>query len=236
MCGRFVTPEEAEIERFWHIGRHNWHSPFERVRHARFNVAPQQGNPKNYILVVRADLHGTLELTDLQWWLLPSWSEVPATKYSTFNARVETAEKSASFREAFKYRRCLIPAKGWYEWQVTPAGKQPWYFHSADGAMVAFAGLWERWEHGGQIIESCAIVVGEANAAVRQIHDRMPILMPQACQMAWLSHEVTDPREVRTLLRPPDDAEIAFHRVSTAVGNASHDRPELIDPAVGDEA
>lgn len=155
MCGRFVPPSEREIEDFWHIGRHNWRSPFASVRQSRYNVAPQQGNPRNHIPIIRQDADGALGLTDMQWWLLPFWSEDPKIKYSTFNARVESVATSSSFREPFKRRRCLIPAKGWYEWQARPTGKQPWFFHAADDALLAFAGLWDRWERGDQVIESC---------------------------------------------------------------------------------
>jgi len=95
MCGRYVSPEQAAIERLWHIGRHSNPNPFA----ARYNVAPQQGNPANYIPVLRKDDAGELELVRLQWWLLPAWSKEPRIKYSTFNARVETVAKAASFRE-----------------------------------------------------------------------------------------------------------------------------------------
>ena len=166
MCGRFVAPGEAEIEAFWHIGRNNWRSPYARVRQARFNVAPQQGNPQNHVPVIRADADGVLELTDMQWWLLPYWSKEARIKYSTFNARIETVASSASFREPFKRRRCLIPARGWYEWQDLPGGKQPWFFHAADNSLLAFAGLWDRWQGEAQAIESCSIIVGEPDAAV----------------------------------------------------------------------
>ena len=132
MCGRFVSPGEREIENFWQIGRKNWKNPFDGLKAARFNVAPQQGEPRNYIPVIRADPVGALELTDMQWWLLPFWSKEPRIKYSTFNARVESVATASSFREPFKRRRCLIPARGWYEWQDLPQGKQPWFFHSAD--------------------------------------------------------------------------------------------------------
>ncbi len=236
MCGRFVPPDEAAIEAFWHIGRHNWRSPFAQtrnergVRNARFNVAPQQGNPRNHIPVIRADSDGMLELTDMQWWLLPHWSKESRVKYSTFNARLEGVATSSSFRDPFKRRRCIIPARGWYEWQSLPAGKQPWYLHAANGDLLAFAGLWDRWEREGQVIESCTIIVGEANNAVRQIHDRMPLVMPSERQAAWLAPDLTDAGEVRALLQPvPDDA-IACHRVSTKVGNVANDSPELIEP------
>jgi putative SOS response-associated peptidase YedK len=115
MCGRYVSPEQAAIERQWHIGRHNQPTlsgPFA----ARYNVAPQQGNPANYIQVVRQAEDGELELVRLQWWLLPFWSKEPRIKYSTFNARVETVAEAASFRDPLKRRRCIIPALGWYEW------------------------------------------------------------------------------------------------------------------------
>jgi len=234
MCGRFVSPGEAEIEAFWHIGRHNWRSPFEPVRHTRFNVAPQQGNPGNHIPVLRADADGVLELTDLQWWLLPFWSKEPRIKYSTFNARVESVATSASFREPFKRRRCLIPARGWYEWQALSDGKQPWYFHAADSSLLAFAGLWDRWQHDEQVIESCTIIVGEPNTAVGRIHDRMPFLISPERQADWLSHAITNPQEARALLQPATDDEIVFHRVSKAVGNVANDGPELIEPAPSD--
>jgi len=230
MCGRYVAPDEADIENFWHIGRSNWRSPFENVRHARFNVAPQQGNPRNYIPVIRADADGTLELTDMQWWLLPFWSKEPRIKYSTFNARMESVATSSSFREPFKRRRCLIPARGWYEWQQLPSGKQPWYFQSTDGGLLAFAGLWDHWEKDGQIIESCTVIVGEPNAAVRQIHDRMPFLIPSDRQAAWLACDLTDQAKIQELLQPAAENAISFHRVSTRVSNARIDGPDLIEP------
>jgi putative SOS response-associated peptidase YedK len=230
MCGRYVTPDEREIEAFWHIGRHNWRSPFERVRRARYNVAPQQGNPQNYVPVIRADADGTLELCDMQWWLLPYWAKEPRIKYSTFNARVETVATSASFREPLKRRRCLIPACGWYEWQELPAGKQPWFFHATDGSLLAFAGLWDRWQRDGQVVESCTIIVGEPDATVRQVHDRQPLVIPKESQAAWLSPRETHPANVLELLQPAASGAIAFHRVGKDVGNAKNEGPNLIEP------
>jgi putative SOS response-associated peptidase YedK len=226
MCGRFVPPNEAEIEAFWHIGRKNVRNPF---RGDRFNVAPQQGNPRGHIPVIRADKDGTLELTDMQWWLLPFWSKEPRIKYTTFNARIESVAASSSFREPFKRRRCLIPARGWYEWQTLPAGKQAWFFRPAETPLLAFAGLWDHWQKDDLVIESCTIIVGEPNAAVRPIHDRMPLLMPMDRQAAWLSPGLTDPEEVRGLLQPAPENAVAFHRVSARVGNVANDGPELME-------
>ena len=138
MCGRYVSPEQAAIERQWHIGRHNQPDLSEPFA-ARYNVAPQQGNPANFVPVVRQAEGGELELARLQWWLLPFWSKEPRIKYSTFNARVETVAKAASFRDPLKRRRCIIPALGWYEWQELPSGNLPWYLHGANGEILAFA-------------------------------------------------------------------------------------------------
>ena len=118
---------------------------------AHYNVVPQQGNPERYIPIIRDQEDGTAEAVKVQWWLLPFWSKEPRVKYSTFNARVETVAKAASFRDPFKRRRCLIPAAGWYEWQETPTGKQPWYIHSANSEVSMLAGLWDRWEKDGPI-------------------------------------------------------------------------------------
>jgi len=229
MCGRIYTPDSAAIEREWQVGRGN-SNPFT----ARYNVAPQQGNANNYIPVVRATEDGGFELLRAQWWLLPFWSKEPRVKYSTFNARVETVASAASFREPFRKRRCLIPAMGWYEWQELPSGNLPWFLHGAQGKILALAGLWERWQgkqaHGGEIIESCTIIVGPANDRFKPIHDRMPYALDEARAHQWLDGGLTDAAKVMKILRPnPDDA-IDFHRVSTRVSNARNQAADLIDP------
>jgi putative SOS response-associated peptidase YedK len=228
MCGRYVTPDQAAAERAWHIGGRN-RSPLADIFTSHYNVAPQQGNPERYIPVIRNREDGTAEAVKVQWWLLPFWSKEPRIKYSTFNARVETVAKAASFRDPFKRRRCLIPAAGWYEWQELPGGKQPWFIHPADGEAAMLAGLWDRWEKDGQAIESCSIVIGAANKAVSAFHDRMPFVLTPDRYDPWLDRAVTDPDHVLKLLQPvPDDA-LAFHRVSTRVSSARNEGPELIE-------
>jgi putative SOS response-associated peptidase YedK len=236
MCGRYVSPDQAAIERFWNIGRHNQPglsgggaAPFA----ARYNVAPQQGNPANFIFVVREapdGAPGELELARLQWWLLPHWSKEPRVKFSTFNARVENVARAASFREPFKRRRCLVPALGWYEWQELPGGNLPWFLHAATGELLAFAALWDRWEREGQVIESCSLVVGPANGAFSPIHDRMPFALPRERHGAWLDRALTDPDRVMALLQPNADAAIRFHRVGLRVSNARNQGPDLMAP------
>ncbi len=227
MCGRYVSPEQAAIERQWHVGRHNQPDLSEPFA-ARYNVAPQQGNPANYVPAVRKTDDGELELVRLQWWLLPFWSKEPRIKYSTFNARVETVAKAASFRDPLKRRRCIIPALGWYEWQELPSGNLPWYLHGANVEILAFAGLWDRWQGGSDVIESCSIIVGPANEAFRKIHDRMPFVLPADRAEQWLDRDLTDADKVTELLQPNPDDSIAFHRVGTRVSNARNQGAELI--------
>lgn len=228
MCGRYVSPGQAAIEREWHIGRDNQPALSEPFA-ARYNVAPQQGNPANFVPVVRQTEDGALELVRLQWWLLPSWSKEPRIKYSTFNARAETVAKAASFRDPLKRRRCIIPALGWYEWQELPSGNLPWYLHAPNGGLLALAGLWDRWEGGAGVIESCSIIVGPANAAFGKVHDRMPfVLRPDRAEF-WLDRTQIDAAKALELLQPnPEDA-IAFYRVSTRVSNARNQGAELIE-------
>ena len=228
MCGRYVSPEQAAIERQWHIGRHNQPPLFEPFA-ARYNVAPQQGNPANYIPVVRRAEHGELEVVRLQWWLLPFWSKEPRIKYSTFNARVETVTKAASFRDTLKRRRCIIPALGWYEWQELPSGNLPWFLRGASGELLRFAGLWDRWEGGSEAIESCTIIVGPANEAFAKIHDRMPFVLPPDRAEQWLDRNLTDAGKAMELLAPNPDEAIAFYRVSTRVSNARNQGADLMD-------
>jgi putative SOS response-associated peptidase YedK len=166
----------------------------------------------------------------MQWWLLPFWSKEPRIKYTTFNARVESVAEAASFREPFKRRRCLIPAMGWYEWQSLAYGKQPWYFHPTDGELVAFAGLWDRWEGDDQAIESCSIIIGEPNAAVRKVHDRMPFLISRERQAEWLSKELTNAVDIMSILRPAEPDAVIFHRVSNNVNAAKNEGVELVEP------
>jgi putative SOS response-associated peptidase YedK len=228
MCGRYVSPDQGAIERQWHIGRHNQPGLSEPFA-ARYNVAPQQGKPENFIPVVRQAGSGELELARLQWWLLPSWSKEARIKYSTFNARAESVFKAASFRDPLKRRRCIIPALGWYEWQELPTGNLPWYLHGADGELLAFAGLWDRWEGKEGVVESCSIIVGPANTEFSRIHDRMPFALPRDRAEQWLDRALTDTGKIMQLLQPNPDGSIAFHRVSTRVSNARNQGPELIE-------
>jgi putative SOS response-associated peptidase YedK len=224
MCGRYVSSEHAAIERHWQLGRGN-DNPFP----ARYNVTPQQGNPRAYVPVIRHGEDGVPELAMLQWWLLPYWSKEPRIKFSTFNARTDKVSSAASFRVPFRKRRCVIPALGWFEWQTTPQGKAKWMLRRPDGGMVGFAGLWDRWHRGDEVIESCTIIVGPANAAMQQVHDRMPVIIEPKDEAFWLDTKIDAVPALEALLTPPADDAITAHQVRSDKRPRDEDAT-LIDP------
>ena len=166
MCGRFIQAASGEVlARQFGLALPVDYSP-------RYNVAPSQR-----VLGIRAAADGARELAWLRWGLIPAWSPEPRLKYSTINARAETVADKPTYRQAFRQRRCLIPVDGFYEWQKTEGRKQPHCIGLADGAPFVFAGLWERWEREGQVVESCTILVTQANQRIAAIHDRMPVIL-----------------------------------------------------------
>jgi len=196
----------------------------------RYNIAPQQGNPANYVPVVRAAAGGGPEIVPMQWWLLPHWSKEPRVRFTSFIARVEGVADAASFRLPFRRRRCLIPASGWYEWQELASGNLPWFVSPGNDETALLAGLWDRWERDGSVVESCSIITGPANETVGRFHDRMPFPLPAANQDAWLDPALTDAQAVRELLQPvPADA-VRAHRVDKRVNSTRNDGPELTQP------
>jgi len=145
------------------------------------------------------------------------------------NARAETVAEKPSFRDAYRERRCLIPANGFYEWKLENGVKQPYYVHPSGGALFAFAGLWEQWHDPHQSLETCTIITTEANPKMAAVHERMPVIVSPAEYSAWLSGERY--REVE--LRPCPDSAIDVRRVSRAVNHARNEDPRLIEPEEG---
>lgn len=226
MCGRFVQYSHPEIyaEQF----------DLDQVCEAtpRYNVAPSQS-----VLAIRQSKSGNRQLVPLRWGLVPNWSKGPDSRYSMINARAETVRTKPAYRNAFKHRRCLIPAEGFYEWHQTAAGKQPYLIRRQDAEPFAMAGLWESW-HGedGEPLDSCSIIVTEANAIVRSIHDRMPAILAAIDFAAWLDPENKDAEGLSELLRPAIPDQWTLVPVSKRVNNSRNEGPELlqsIDPNPG---
>ena len=225
MCGRFlqITPP-AELAHAYSVG--GFLSPACGVR-PRYNLAPTQP-----VWAVRLNRAGERELVRVTWGLLPAWAKEAKPGYATINARAETVAEKPTFRAAFRRRRCLIPADGFYEWQALPGGhgKQPWLIRAADGGTLWLGGLWERWEGGDRVIESCTVVVTEANELVRPIHERMPVILPPGSQAAWLDPSAR-PADLKALLVPCPAETLRAHPVGTRVNDPTNDDETLLEEA-----
>jgi putative SOS response-associated peptidase YedK len=200
---------------------------------ARYNIAPTQP-----VLTVRFNPETKERSLDaLRWGLVPHWAKDLSFGYKTINARAETVAKMPAFRDAFKSRRCIIPASGFYEWQKTPDGKVPHAIVPADEPLFAFAGHWENWRdkaagEGAEWIRTCAIITGEPNELMAPIRNRMPMILPQEAWPRWLGEEPAERDELQALLRPYPAERMRAEPVSARVNSPKNDVPELIE-AVG---
>lgn len=228
MCGRYVSPDTASIERAWHIGRHN-NDPFKR----RFNVAPTTLVP----IIRRPGSAGELELAEARWGFVPQWWKDEKLPKLSFNARSEEAATKPMWRQAYRASRCLIPAEGWYEWKavrrpdwttgkVGPA-KQPYFIHRADRKLVCFAGLMSISREFQ--MPTCAILTQAAAPSVADVHDRMPVVLSDAAFSPWLDPELKTPERVAAIIT---SAQTEFERypVSTKLNTVKDDSSELIEP------
>ena len=190
----------------------------------RFNIAPTQD-----AAVVRWSAQGR-RLDFLRWGLIPSWAKDNSMAARMINARAETVAEKPSFRNALQKRRCLVPSDGFYEWCGKKGAKQPYRIFTPGGGLFAFAGLWERWEKGGEgPIESFTIITTEANDTLDVVHARMPVILDPADFGTWLSTELTI-NDALSLLRPAPNGTVEFHAVSKIVNNAHNDDPDCIMP------
>jgi putative SOS response-associated peptidase YedK len=228
MCGRFTLRIDSEaVARAFDARRGDLdHGP-------RYNISPTDP-----VAVVRlSEDDGGRELAEARWGLVPHWVDDPDDfDLTLINARSETAPDKPAFRDAFRTRRCLVPADGFYEWVAVDGGKQPFFVHRGDDAPFAFAGLWDRWRGpGDRRLESATILTCEPDEVVGELHDRMPVVLPPDRWDAWMD-PASEPRAVQELLRPRERNETAFeaHPVSRDVNRPDRDGPELVEP-VADE-
>lgn len=193
----------------------------------RYNIAPTQE-----AAVVRRTAEGQRELAFLRWGLIPAWSRDGASRPPLINARADSLGDRPAFREAFRRRRCLVPADGFYEWRQGSKDKQPYRITLKEGGGFAFAGLWERREAAGgePPVESFTIVTTAANDLLRPLHERMPVILEEGDYEAWLDVDGTPPERAQRALRPFPDARLAVYPVNRHVNNVRHDDPECIAP------
>ena len=232
MCGRYVSPEEAEIERFWHIGRHN-SNPFPR----RYNVTPT-----SIIPVLRLDrATGEIELVNARWGLIPNWWKDAKPPRTSHNARSEEAPTKPMWTGPLAKSRCLIPAAGWYEWKqierTDPAtgeiikAKQPHFFRLPGDQLFAFAGVMAMWKPANDADwqASCAVFTREAVGPAAEVHDRMPVVLPKGAEAAWLDPQITDPVQAMSAALAKGVIEVEHHAVSNRVNTAAADDRQLIE-------
>lgn len=218
MCGRFAQRSDPK-----RLAKEFKVADMPEVE-PRYNIAPTQ-----VILGVLASEDGR-EMKFFKWGLIPSWAKDTAMGARLINARSETVEEKPAFREAFKKRRCIIPADGFYEWQRTDGKKQPFFFQMRDERPFGFAGLWERWQGvGGEAIESCTILTTEANEVLRPVHDRMPVILHSDDYELWLDEDMRKRELLKDLLRPYPAEEMVSHPVSTAINSPHNQGATLIE-------
>ena len=240
MCGRYtITGDLAELEKLIRfVCKIKDFTP-------RYNVAPRQQAP---VLVWET---GQPVLKPMRWGLIPSWAKDETIGDKLTNARAETLTEKTSFRKPFEKQRCLIPADGFYEWQTTPAGKQPFRFTRKDGGFFCMAGLWEKWirphregEFGlddqdqvagldvsaSHLVETFTIITTEPNPMVAAVHNRMPVIIGPEHYQWWLQPDRFEPQFLKTLLRPYPAEDMDCYRVSKLVNNAKNDSAECISP------
>lgn len=223
MCGRFAfySPHEA-VTRLFGVRA----AP---AIEARYNIAPTQ-----YAATVR-ETGGPREIAMLHWGLVPSWARDRGIGARMINARAETLAGKPSFRNAFRRRRCLVLANGYYEWQRSGPLKQPYFIAFESGAPFGMAGLWERWRDpaGGEPLESFCIVTTSPSPAVAHVHDRMPVIVPPAAYAEWLDprNEATD--RLERLLAPCAEPGLQARAVSRRVNDARNQGSDLVEPLDG---
>lgn len=190
-----------------------------------YNAAPLQTLP-----VVRQRPNGERVVHLLRWGLIPSWSKDDSIAAKLINARAETLAGKPSFRAAYKARRCIIPACGFFEWKAAEHGKQPYYIHPADGGLFGFAGLWERWSpRESSAIDTFTVITTAANDAIRPLHDRMPVILDPQDYSIWFSR-TTEPEHLRAVIGTLPVTPVNLFPVSKGVGNVKNDSPDLIAP------
>jgi putative SOS response-associated peptidase YedK len=221
MCGRFVMAcDLSDLVETFDISD----IACEPIRD--YNIAPGAQ--------VAAVIHtGTTRLVPLKWGLVPSWSKDPSIGNRLINARAETVREKPSFRNAFKQRRCLIVATGFYEWKNDVRGKIPFYIGLRTDGPFGFAGLYDFWQSPeGNELATCTIITTEANDMIRPIHDRMPVIIPYHEVLRWLDPSAGEPAALLPLLKPYPSEQMTAYQVSSTVNSPRNNSPDCIKPAL----
>ena len=220
MCGRFTLGATAtDLAAQFNLATVPTWAP-------RYNIAPTQE-----VLVVRqSSPQASREACLHRWGLIPPWAKDPSIGTRLINARAETVASKPAFRHAFRERRCLVLADGFYEWHREGTRKQPYHIRLRDGRPFAFAGLWEHWEGEEAAIDSCTLLTTTPNEVMRPLHDRMPVILSPADYNQWLDCRGQDTEHLHAMLRPYPSDDLIAYPVSTRVNNPAHDAAECLIP------
>ena len=217
MCGRFALPTPEVLASHFSVKK----TPDLAQR---YNIAPSQDISAVRLIPHTADR----EIVLLRWGLIPFWAKDRKIGYKMINARAESVADKPAFRTAFRHRRCLIPAAGFFEWSHKAKTKQPYYIRLKDSNILAFAGLWEHWVgKNGEIIDSCTIITTDANKTVGNIHDRMPVIIESELYDRWLDPGAEE-KNLLSLFTPFPDKKILAYPVGIEVNNPKNDNPNCL--------
>jgi putative SOS response-associated peptidase YedK len=224
MCGRYrLSRRKQLVEEYFDTAQ--WDDDWS----PGYNIAPTQPVP-----VIRQNPKEPIrELSLMRWGLIPHWAKNASGAASMINARSETAGTKPAFRDPLKFRRCLIPADGFYEWKRTATIKQPYCFEVYEGALFAFAGLWDGWKSAeGEWVKTCSILTTTPNTVTSAVHDRMPVILDSASYDLWLDPGMTNVQVISEMLNPYDAQSMRCYPVSTRINHVANDDEECTRPVV----
>jgi len=217
MCGRYRLSRPKQLVEYFDA------DPPEEDFRASYNIAPTQA-----VATVRPGAEKRI-LSNMRWGLIPWWANGIAVGSRMINARSETVLENAAFRDSFRLRRCLIPADGFYEWKKSGKARRPFHIGMKDGSLFAFAGIWDCWKSPeGPLLESCSILTTTPNDLVKDIHDRMPVILPQSHYEPWLTVPPAQADGLLDMLTPFDASRMRKYEVSPLVNRPGNDSPDCV--------
>ncbi len=221
MCGRFTQMMSwGELHWLYSLSEHSESLELQ----SRYNGAPTQD-----FAVCRLDGNGNREIDRLQWGLVPAWSKDVRIGARMINARAESVHEKPAFGAAFRARRCLVPADGWFEWQAAGSARQPYFLALADGSTLSFAALWERWDRGGAALESFTIITTAADEALSNVYHRQPAVINPEHFSVWLDNE-SSAATLLDLVRYPRAGPYEIRAIGARVNNVRNDDPDVLLP------
>jgi len=218
MCGRYTLTKAGKT-----LQAHFAFMENEFTHKARYNIAPTQTAP---VVMLR---EGKRELSHLRWGLVPAWAKDEKFGARMINARAETIREKPSFKDAFKFKRCLVPADGFIEWKNTEGGKQPHYITLKNNELFAFAGIWSEWKKGGGLLWTFSIITTDCNSLVQPIHPRMPVILSPEDYDSWLDTS-SEPNTLHSLLTSFPADLMQRIEISREINSAKNDRAECLQP------